>query len=541
MGRKRLHVSTPASVTLLVRFLRILTVCLSAACFASDFAEQLYKAGEKAEKAGDTLHAYLLFSRASALDPKNVAYAERKTATRTIAALSAREELGPDPAATEEGAPAATGEISDRELTDARQALPPPRLILPNEKKTFNLKGDAREIFEKVAEAYGFQVVFDADYQSPPPFTFRMTDATYEDALRALESVSNSFLVPVNPRLALVARDTPQKRTERSPTMTAAIPIPERMTVQDAQEMMTAVQQMLDIRRATMDPGRHVVFMRDQAAKVLAAQQLFANLSHFRPQVEVDVEFLSVDKTSSLGYGLSLPNQFSIVNFQGPLSLPNAYRALTRLTGMATPYGLGIAEATAFATLARSSAVNLLDAQIVSLDGQQATLHVGDRYPIITNQYVGSTAGQTGQVYAPPPTITFEDLGLVLKITPSVHEDDEMTLDVDAEFKTLGAASSVSGIPIIASNTYTAKVRLKNGEWAVIAGLIQLNDSETRTGYPGLMRIPILGRLFGTTNTEHDKSDVLLVLKPHLIALPPWETVQRPLWVGTETRPVTIF
>ena len=120
----------------------------------------------------------------------------------------------------------------------------------------------------------------------------------------------------------------------------------------------------------------------------------------------------------------------------------------------------------------------------MTLDGQAATLHVGEHYPIASNQYVGNTTGQVGTVYTPPPTITFEDLGLVLKITPSVHLDNEVTLDVDAEFKTLGATSPVSGIPIIASNKYTAKVRLEDGEWAVIAGWFR-RSTPIRVGHSG--------------------------------------------------------
>ncbi len=119
-------------------------------------------------------------------------------------------------------------------------------------------------------------------------------------------------------KLALVVRDTPQKRTERSPTMAVAIPIPERMSVQDAQEIMTAVQQTLDIRRIVTDPGRHHGFSarpgqqdRRRAADVLRTSR------KLRAQVEIDVQFLEVDKTSSLQFGMSLPTQFSIVNFQG--------------------------------------------------------------------------------------------------------------------------------------------------------------------------------------------------------------------------------
>ncbi|MBZ5601106.1 MAG: type II and III secretion system protein [Acidobacteriia bacterium] len=524
----------------MVRFLRLLLVC--AAAYAGSDAERFFKAGERAEKAGDVLNAYLLYSRASTLEPRNYQYLARKNALKTITALSARQELAPDPADpdSKKKDPLQETDFNATERMEARDAVPPPRLKGSGQKKSFDLKGDPRTIFEKVAEAYGISVVFESDYQPPPQFRFQLADASMEDAFRVLETVSASFFVPVNEKMALVVRDTPQKRTERSPAMSVAIPIPERMSVQDAQELLTAVQQTLDIRRVSVDPTRHMVFLRDQATKAEAARRLFYTLSKIRPQIAVDVQFLSVEKNSSLNYGMQLPNEFSIVNFQGLTSLPNALRTVARLTGSSTPLALGITQASVFATLARSRSDNLLEAQIVSLDGQAATLHVGQRYPIITNGYYGDTTG-TGQVYAPPPTVNFEDLGFVLKITPWIHDDDEVTLDIDTEFKVLGAQSAISGIPIIGSRKFTGKVRLKDGEWAVLAGLVQATDAVTKTGIPGLSEIPFFGKFFSQNDVEKASSEILLIFKPHLTTMPAWETVPPPIWVGTQTRPLTVY
>jgi len=203
--------------------------------------------------------------------------------------------------------------------------------------------------------------------------------------------------------------------------------------------------------------------------------------------------------------------------------------------GGSTLLGLGIANAAAFATLSKSSTQTLLNAQIVALDGQPASLHVGDHYPVTTSSFSG-VSGSVGFV----PTIQFVDLGLVLKLTPTIHEDMEVTLDVDAEFKSLGS-TSVDGIPIINSQQYQGKVRLKDGEWAVVAGLVTTNDSETPTGIAGLSSLPLIGGLFTHHVREQDRSDTLLVLKPHLVSLPPWEYVTPALWTGSETRPVTPF
>ncbi len=520
---------------LVVRFIRALMVCL-VTLGASDLAQNYYKAAQKAERAGDVLNAYLLYARAAALEPGNLEFAAKKASLRIAANRSAHTDFGPDPAQSPER------EAEPHEAAETRPLLSPPRFAPSGEKKSFDLKGDAQSVFEKVGEAYGIKFTFDSDYQSPPQFIFRMNDAGFQDALRALELVSNSFAVALDPHQGLVARDTQAKRNQHVPVVAASIPIPERTSVQDAQEMMTAVQTSLDIRRAQFDPNRHVVILRAEEGKIAAAERLFATLSHMRPQVELDVQFLEVDKTSSLGYGLALPNQLSVVNFLGPVALPAVFSELKELTGSATPYGVGIGNASILATLARASAIDLLDAQILALDGQAATLHVGERYPIATNQYVGNTAGQTGTVYTPPPAITFEDLGLVMKITPSINADQQITLDLESEFKTLGAVSPVAGIPVINNRSYKATVRLQEGEWAVISGLIQLNDSDTRSGYPGLIDVPILGRLFAQNNIEHDSTQVLLVLKPHVVDEPTWDAQPQPpsIWVGTDTRTLTV-
>src|ERR1700677_3633095 len=105
-------------------------------CAGSDFAESLYKAGLKAERAGDLLHAYLLYARASTLDPANVTYAEKKTSLRLAATRSMREDLGPDPAASDLAAP--TESLSARDMLDTK-FLPPPQLEPSHDRKTFNL------------------------------------------------------------------------------------------------------------------------------------------------------------------------------------------------------------------------------------------------------------------------------------------------------------------------------------------------------------------------------------------------------------------
>ncbi len=508
-----------------------MAVC-AAVCAGADSAARMYEAGEKAAKAGDSLKAYLLYAQAAKLDPTNTLYAQRRAAAQGLAS------------AIQETAAGVPGPALDADRPEATELLaePVPALSPTAGRQNFDLRGGPNELFEKVAGAFGIQVVMDRDYMPvTPQMHFQVEDATAAEALRVLEAATDSFVTPLSETLAMVARDTAQKRTELTPVTAVAVPIPDRFSVQEGQELATAVQQTLEVKRVSLDAAKRTVYFRDTQQKALAARQMFADISHSRAQVEVDVELLSVSRTSTLSYGLSLPNAASLVDFGKTLgnTVTQAGNYFV-FGGGASLLGLGIANAAAFATLSTSSADTLLDAQVVALDGQAATLKVGQRYPVITGSYTAGVSGSAAQNPGLAPPIQFIDLGLTLKITPMVHEDSEVSLDVDAQFKTLGG-SSVNSIPVITSQQYQGKVRLKDGEWGVIAGLVTVNDSETPTGIAGLANIPVLGRLFSHQTHEKDKSDVMIVLKPRLVYLPPWEAAPRSIWTGTDTHPLTPF
>ena len=155
---------------------------------------------------------------------------------------------------------------------------------------------------------------------------------------------------------------------------------------------------------------------------------------------------------------------------------------------------------------------------------------MGEKYPIITSGYFGNTAG-SGTVYTPPPTINFEDLGLLIKVTPHITSVDQVTLDLDAEFKLLGATSA-NGIPVVANTQYQSKVDVSTGEWAVLAGLMSAQEAKVITGIPIISYIPLLRN---NTITK-DQRETLIVLKPHVTIAPPSDTPAWRAWSGSETR-----
>jgi general secretion pathway protein D len=527
-----------------------LAVLLTTNAWASE-ASKLYKQGRKAEKAGEIARAYLLFAQAAALDPKNPAYWQRAEALKRRAAeesqvspqLSAALLEAQADAAADAAGPALVA-ATQQDLDEARKPLPPTHLNADAVRKDFKLNDNAKGLFEKVARAYGLDCVFDGDYNAGKPMRFELDNADYSEALHSLEAATDSFLVPISDKLFLVVKDTPQKRKEEEPYAAIIVPLPEPTTTQDLTAMITAVQQSCGIQKVAWDSHTNVVVMKDSVSKVLAARGLFEDLLHPRGQILFDMDIVEVNKDDMVAFGLTLPNMFPFISFSTFLN--NVPSIASNLVGMlafgggASLFGIGIVDSTFTATLSKSRSSTLLHSTVRSLDGLPASLHVGEKYPVETSGFFGpsSFTPAGANVVAPPPSFTFEDLGLSVKATPHIHMSEEVTLTVEAEFKLLTGTSN-NGVPVISNRSLKSEVRLKFGEWAVVGGLMQGQDARTVTGIAGLSEIPLLGLLTRNTTTDHENDEVLIMIRPTLITAPPDNDLTHVYRMGSETKPLT--
>lgn len=517
-------------------------------------AAALAKKAKRASRSGHAAEAYLLYSEASAAAPKNKRLKAQMEALQSRAASQSPPVI---PAAgDEENEPDASAappvfapedvfdSLTAAEYARARQPAPPPSLRGKPGLQDFDLNGTARTLFERVAKAFGLDTVYDGDYPATgPQIRFRISGVDYIEALHDLEAVTDSFVIPLSSSLFMVAQDTPQKRNDLEQSIVVAVPIPDGLSTQELTQIGQAVKQATNVEKVAWDTVQGEVVIRDRISRALPAQALLQQLFSWRPEVMIEVEFLDVSDSDIINYGFNVTNQFPAIYLgqilNNVVNFPSGVTALLSFGGGKTLIGLGVAQVDAMFNQTISSARTLYRAQVRSVDGLPATFHVGEKYPIITQQYAGSVpTGQTGTVYAPPPSFTFENLGLEVKVTPRIHGVDGVTLAIETTFELL-SGSSVNNIPIIGRRQINTQVRLQDGEWAVIAGLMNPSTSKSSSGFWGLAQIPLLGNLFRMTTKDKEDENVLIAIRPHLLSLPPDQVVTKALRVGTETRPLS--
>ena len=167
--------------------------------------------------------------------------------------------------------------------------------------------------------------------------------------------------------------------------------------------------------------------------------------------------------------------------------------------------------------LASSSAVNLLSTpSVMTLDNQEASIIVGQNVPFVTGQSTSTGAGVTN----PFTTIQREDVGITLKVTPHLAGPDSVRLVLEQEVSAVeGSVTGVNASDIITSKrSINTTVLADNLQTVVLGGLIRDDTEKTVRKVPLLGSIPGLGVLFRSTSTKRVKRNLMVFLRPTILA-----------------------
>ena len=162
--------------------------------------------------------------------------------------------------------------------------------------------------------------------------------------------------------------------------------------------------------------------------------------------------------------------------------------------------------------------------QLLASNNKEAKMQVGSSQPILTSTYsYGSTSGtivsttpSTGTIEG---TIEYKDIGIILTITPRISDGGLITLEIqiersDVEEKALG---NLQNVPFFPKKIAKTILSVLEGQTIVIGGLIEEGKTTIKTGIPVLSRIPILGALFGYQTYIKKKTELILLMTPHII------------------------
>jgi general secretion pathway protein D len=203
----------------------------------------------------------------------------------------------------------------------------------------------------------------------------------------------------------------------------------------------------------------------------------------------------------------------------------------------ATDFQVTIPTANLQVLMSNSDTKLIQNPQIRALDGQKASLKIGDRVPVATGSF---QPGIGGVGINPLVNTQFQylDVGVNIDITPRVHAGREVTLKITMDVSAVTGQQNIGGIsqPIIGQRKIEHEIRLKDGEANLLGGIMEDQQTKSLSGVPGLAQIPILKYLFGQTQQDHSENEIVFAIVPHIIRGPDVnELNQRAIEIGTSS------
>jgi len=579
-----LRLIRPAAIILLV-----VAISLSAAASANS----LFKKGKDAEARQNYEQAYEYYKQAYDLKPKDLAYRAAYERLRFYAGAShvKRGQLLRDSGKLDEAlaefqkavevdpsSPIAQQEIRrTQQMIDAAKA-PGPKAAAPapsglqqrvqeaqgpvelaaisNIPITLKLTEDTKVIYETVGKLAGINVLFDPDYTSRR-VKIELNGVTLEQALQIIALESKTFWRPVTPNTIFVASDTPAKRKDVEQSVIKTFYLANLSQPTELQDVVNALRQILEISRIQPLPSQGALVVRGTPDQIALAEKLVGDLDKARSEVIVDVAVMQVSRDKARTLGINPPTSATValqnnINTTTPATTTGGTTTTTGNTGStsgsanqinlnrlgnlnATDFTVTINPATATALFNDSTTKIIQNPQIRAVDGQKASLKIGDRVPVATGSF---QPGIGGVGINPLVNTQFQylDVGVNIDITPRVHAAREVTLKISMDISNVTGQSNIGGIsqPIIGQRKIEHEIRLKEGEVNLLGGMLEDSTTKSLSGIPGLSQIPILRYLFGQTNTEHRENEIVFALIPHIVRSQDLsELNQRALQVGT--------
>ena len=392
-----------------------------------------------------------------------------------------------------------------------------------------------RQVFEALARSSGVNFVFDRDVRGDSKVTVFLNNVSLDEAMRIILSTQGLDRQLLNDSTVLIYPNTQAKEREHQELVTRTI----YLTNADAKQVQTLLRTIAKVRDIHVDERLNLVVVRDTPEVMRLVEKLIAAIDLPEPEVmlEVQVLELSTDKLDSLG--LQWPSTISYglpATTEGSLS-GTATPPTTALLGQRGQFRASIANPAVLATITGTDGdANLLaNPKIRVRNKEKAKIQIGEKVPVFTTttNFNGSTSVAA--------SVTYLDVGLKLEVEPVVQLDNDVSIKINLEVSSLlnqvtgpgGTTAYQTG-----QRQTTTTLRLADGETQVLAGLINDEDRSSSTGIPGLQNMPILGRLFGTRTDTRNKSEIVLLITPHVLrnlALP--DAANARLASGTDASP----
>ncbi|SFV14638.1 secretin N-terminal domain-containing protein [Pseudoduganella namucuonensis] len=371
-----------------------------------------------------------------------------------------------------------------------------------------------KQVFEVIARRSGLNFVFDKDVKTDTKASIYLKNSTVESAVYYLLMTNQLEQQVLDGNTILIYPNVAAKLKEYQEMVVKTF----FLANAEAKAVANTLKTILKSRDVVVDEKLNLLIVRDNPEAIRLAERLVNLQDVAEPEVMLDVEILEVKRTRLMELGVAWPSQLTLsplISSGGNVLTINDLNHLNQRT-----IGLSSLSATINANKTDGDTNLLANPRIRVRNKEKAKVLIGDKVPVITTTISPGTGGFASE------SVSYVDVGLTLNAEPTIYLNNEVAIRISLEVSNLvSQIETKSGTKAYQIGTRQAStmLQLKDGENQVLAGLINNEDRSTGSKVPLVGDLPILGRLFGSTVDDKQKTEIVLSITPHLV-----RNVQRP-------------
>ena len=371
-----------------------------------------------------------------------------------------------------------------------------------------------KQVFEIIARRSGLNFVFDKDVKTDQKASIFLKNSTVEAAVYYLLMTNQLEQQVLDGNTILIYPNVAAKLKEYQEMVVKTF----FLANAEAKSVANTLKTILKSRDVVVDEKLNLLIVRDNAEAIRLAERLVALQDVAEAEVMLEVEILEVKRTRLMELGVAWPSSVTfgpLISSGGTVLTINDLNHLNQRS-----IGVSSVNLTANANKTDGDSKLLANPRIRVRNKEKAKILIGDKVPVITTTISPGTGGFASE------SVSYVDVGLTLNAEPTIYLNNEVAIRVALEVSNLvSQVETKSGTKAyqIGTRQATTMLQLKDGENQVLAGLINNEDRSNGSKVPLFGDVPILGRLFGSTTDDKQKTEIVLSITPHLI-----RNVQRP-------------
>jgi general secretion pathway protein D len=376
----------------------------------------------------------------------------------------------------------------------------------------FSRKVPLVEIFNSVANTFKINIMFDRQFRDKQ-MALRLQDVTLSQALDRICMLENLFYKVLDEKTIMIIPDTPAKRKIYDEQIIKNYYL-SNIAAADCVKLIT---KLAKVKTIVSDENHNTITVRDIPEKVALVERLIEFYDKRKPEVMIKVDIMEVNKDRLAEFGIEF-SQYQVTQSLTGTGDTGAIKGNRFYYLDSSDFSFTIPTVIYKLLESDSDSKVIARPQVRGEDGEKINIKLGDKVPFPRTSFIPFATGGVEQ--QPITSYDLQDVGIEVTITPWVHHNAEVGLELDFKLTFITSPGTSTLPPTIGNRSVKTRIRLNDGETGIIAGLLRDSERFSRRGFPGLSRIPILGDIFSSNRRQVTQTDIILRVTPYIMRMP---------------------